>query len=187
MADVKTALVLDLDAHRAARDAQGRGAAVAEREPPLRRIWHVDPEALATVLALLVGRAELEDLLWFHGGDDAEGWRTEALYRDAVTACRRPCRFAEEVEALVDRRTRMSRERLRRSPMIDLARVWAGARAGVTGEDLAAFYWGLVGVESCAFDALARKVAGEIWFRALGELVKRGEGEGQEREPPAVA
>ena len=125
------------------------------------------------MLALLVRRAELEDLLWFHGGDDAAGWRTEALYRDAVAASRRPCRFAEELEALIDRRTRMARERLRRSPMIDLARSWAGARAGVTGEELAAFYWALVGVESSPFDALARKVAGEIWVRALGELGQR--------------
>jgi len=133
----------------------------------VRRIWEIDPEALLTVLGLLLRRADLEDLFHRLEQQDISGTRADALLHQAVARCSRPCLFAEQVEQLLDRRSRMLRHKLLRRPMFELAKWCSSTRDDAAGEELATLYWSLVSDRRWVVQSLAERVRGDIWVRAL--------------------
>jgi hypothetical protein len=172
-------LIIGMDERRTgdAPAAHRAGAAPMPTAPrcSARRIWHVDPEALALVTGVLLRREEIESLLARSGAGDHAGAREDALREALVQGCARPCALAEAVEHLLEGHTQALRAAVDRCPMMQIAEWWSRERDRISGEELAALLWRLASDPRPQLEPLVARVGGHLCMRAL-DLLREAHG-----------
>jgi hypothetical protein len=138
---------------------------------PARRIWNIEPEALALVTGVLLRRDEIESLLERTGVGDHDGAREDALRELLVRGCTTPCALAEAVEHLLDGQTEALRAAVERCPMMQIADWWSRERDRISGEELAGLLWRLACDPRPQLEPLVSRVSGHLCVRAL-ELLR---------------
>jgi hypothetical protein len=149
-------------------------------ERAARRIWNVQPEALALVTGVLLRRDEIESLLEQAGDRDHAGAREDALRETLVRGCTTPCALAEAVEHLLDGQTQALRAAVERCPMMQIADWWSRERERISGEELAALLWRLACDPRPHLEPLVSRVSGHLCVRAL-QLLREESGASRER------
>jgi hypothetical protein len=135
-----------------------------------RRIWDVDPAALALVTGVLLRREDIESLLDRLGHRDHVGAREEALRVRLLLGCTTPCALAEAVEQVLDRHTETFPSGVERCPMIQIADWWSRERDRITGDELAALLWRLACDPRPHLEPLVSRVGGHLQVRAMQML-----------------
>lgn len=169
-----------------------RGSTESERgaaDPPqgaARRIWDVDPAALALVAGVLLRREDIESLLDGIGHRDHVGVREDALRVKLVLGCTTPCALALAVEHVLERRTEAFRSAVERCPMMQIAEWWSRECDRTSGEALAAFLWRLACDPRPHLEPLVSRIGGHLCVRAVQLLrEQRGARPGLTGEPHA--
>lgn len=163
-----------------------RGADGSPHRCSTRRIWDVDPAAVALVTAVLLRREDVESLLDRIGHRDHVGAREEVLRVRLLLGCTSPCALAEAVEHVIDRRTQTSRATVERCPMIQIAGWWSRERDRSTGEELAGLLWRLACDPRPHLEHLVSRVGGHLCVRAM-QLLREQRGALRGRAGDALA
>lgn len=132
-----------------------------------RRIWDVDPAALALVTGVLLRRDDIESLLDGIGHGDHVGLREDALRMRLVLGCTTPSALAVAVEHALERRTEAFRAAIERCPMIQIAEWWSRECDRTSGEALAALLWRLACDPRPHLEPLVSRIGGHLCVRAM--------------------
>jgi hypothetical protein len=130
-----------------------------------RRIWEVAPDTTALATGLLLGRADLEDLVARSCGQPDAGSAEDALRVRVVVASTRQCALAGALEAALDVRSERFAEQASSWPMIRIADWWSRNREALSPAEQAALLWRLACAPGPFLEPLVLRVAAHLVAR----------------------